>query len=499
MNFSKRAFLSITRRKGKALILFAVVFILGNLIAGAISIQQATQNVEKTIKKQLGGTATIDIDPKYYEEAMASGEKMKPLVPLKEDVIKQIGKSDYVKEYDYNLETYGGGKEIKAFAPAENGNNMVSGPDLKGSEFKLRGVQYAAIMDFKEKKSKLIDGRVFTEEEIEKGANVGLISKKVADENNLSVGDNFVFESNVFDYSQGYSDDMAPVASRDVPLEIIGIFEPIEVEKKEDKETKQKDPMASFQNTQFQNTVYAPNGMVSKETIFQEEEMKKSNPEMEEVSGPSYVPMFILKSPEVTENFKEEVKPLIPENYKLTASTDQYNSIAAPIKSMSKLSGYVLMAAVGASLLIVSLVVLLFLRDRKHEFGIYLSLGEKRQRVLGQVIIEVLVVAFIAISLSVFSGNYLAKGISSSMIQNQIEAEAEKEEAGSANGAVMMISSNGPTASALSPEDVTKEYQVSLSSTYIISFFAIGLGTILVATIAPMVYLVRLNPKKIMM
>lgn len=497
MNFAKRAFLSITRRKGRALILFAVVFILGNLIAGAISIQQATQNVEKSIKKQLGGTASIDVDPKVYEEAMASGEEVK-LDPLKEDLIKQIGSSNYVKYFDYNLEIYGGGKEVKPFAPPQEDNGIMTSGELKGMEFILKGVQYAAVMDFKEKKAKLVDGRAFTEEEIEKGSNVGIISKKLAEENNLSVGDTFVYQNNVFDFGPTYDPNMEPVASRDVPLEIIGIFEPIEAEKKTDDETKKADPMAGFYNTQFQNTLYAPNGVTSKELSFENEELKKVNPEAAGDGEMSYQPKYVLKSPEVVDAFKEETTPLIPKNYKLSASTDQYNSIAAPIKSMSKLSGYVLIAAIGASLLIVSLVVLLFLRDRKHEFGIYLSLGEKRQRVLGQVIIEVIVVAFVAIGLSVFSGNYLAKGISSSMIQNQIQAEAEKEEAAAASGGMMVFSNNSDTTS-LSADDVNKEYQVSLSSKYIISFFIVGLGTILVATIAPMVYLIRLNPKKIMM
>ncbi|WP_314068626.1 ABC transporter permease [uncultured Vagococcus sp.] len=494
MNFAKRAFLSITRRKGRALILFAVVFILGNLIAGAISIQQATQNVEKSIKKQLGGTASIEVDMKVYEDAMSSGEKVE-IEPLKEDLIKQIGSSNYVKYYDYNMETYGGAKDIKAFAPPKEGNEMISG-EMKGLDFALKGVQYAPIMDIKEKKAKLADGRVFTEEEIEKGSNVGLISKKLAEENNLSVGDTFIFQSNVFDFGTTYDPNAEPIATRDVPIEIIGIFEPLEAEKKTDDETKKADPMASFYNTQFQNTLYVPNGVVSKESTFKTEELMKVNPDASEEA--SYLPKFVLKSPESVDAFKEETNPLVPKNYKLSASTDQYNAIAAPIKSMSKLSGYVLVAAIGASLLIVSLVVLLFLRDRKHEFGIYLSLGEKRQRVLGQVIIEVLVVAFIAIGLSVFSGNYLAKGISSSMIQNQIQAEAEKEEAGSSSGMVMIAGSD-PNTSSLSAEGVTKEYQVSLSSKYVISFFVIGLGTILVATIAPMVYLIRLNPKKIMM
>ena len=68
MNFIKRGFLGITRKKGKSLILLAVIFILGNLISGAISIQQATDNVEKNIKEKLGATATFEMDWIAFEE-----------------------------------------------------------------------------------------------------------------------------------------------------------------------------------------------------------------------------------------------------------------------------------------------------------------------------------------------------------------------------------------------------------------------------------------------
>ena len=43
MNYFKRGMASITRRKGKSLILFAVIFILGNVMAGAIAIDQGTK------------------------------------------------------------------------------------------------------------------------------------------------------------------------------------------------------------------------------------------------------------------------------------------------------------------------------------------------------------------------------------------------------------------------------------------------------------------------
>jgi putative ABC transport system permease protein len=162
---------------------------------------------------------------------------------------------------------------------------------------------------------------------------------------------------------------------------------------------------------------------------------------------------------------------------------------------MEKLSTYVLIAAIGASLLIVSLVVLLFLRDRKHEFGVYLSLGEKRARVIGQIIFEVITIAILALGLSVFSGNMLASSLSNSMVQSQIEAQMEKE----SNEMGTMFLSDPGEKTKVTEEDVSEAYKVNLTPSYLITFFSLGIGTILGATIVPMGYLMRLNPKKIML
>ena len=62
MNFFNRALLSVKRKLGKSLILFVVVFILGNIIAGAISVRQAVNNSDENIRKSLGAEYGSELD-----------------------------------------------------------------------------------------------------------------------------------------------------------------------------------------------------------------------------------------------------------------------------------------------------------------------------------------------------------------------------------------------------------------------------------------------------
>ncbi len=104
MNFWQRALKSITRRKGKSFILFLVLFILGNVIAGAVAIQQSTANVGETKRKNV---ATVEMDWEGFEKDHAdasdeerSQEDFYPKPPAL-DVYEQIGQLSYVKYFDY--------------------------------------------------------------------------------------------------------------------------------------------------------------------------------------------------------------------------------------------------------------------------------------------------------------------------------------------------------------------------------------------------------------
>lgn len=488
MNFIKRGILGITRKKGKSLILLAVIFILGNLISGAISIQQATGNVESTIKDRLGTAATVDMD---YEAVDALSDAELEEIEFQDigvDLIKQIGELSYVKNYDYSMSTYLGSESIESYQDEEMEVDFIEeGPSI---DFMLKGINYAPVIDFEEQKGKLVDGRIFTEEEVAGGTSVAIISKNLAEKNDLHMGDTFTLANEVYYYHEDTGEEEI-VASRDVVLEIIGLFEPQSVKK--DQEENTDDGMMDLMDTEYQNTIYVPNEIVSSETAFNMEEYLKVDPEfaemMEEEEGSFeyYTPMFVLSSPEDSEAFEEEVTPMLPELYTVISATDQYDSISGPIESMSKLSKYVLLVAVIATVLITGLVVLLFLRDRKRELGIYLSLGEHRSRVVGQILIEVMVVAVIGITLSLFSGNLLAGQVSDTML---------KADSNTADEEVMYYSEIQTN---LTTEDVLDSYEVNLNSSYILGFYGIGLLTILISTVIPLIYIVRLNPKKILM
>ncbi|MBX9119758.1 ABC transporter permease [Enterococcus faecium] len=480
----KRAWLSVTRKRGKSAILFAVILILGNVIAGAIAVNQSTQNVEKQIKNQLGSFATIEID--YEKLANSDGSaSMEDIQSFPEELIKQIGERSEVKQYDYLREASIAVENFKPYrfsSKEDDDNVMIVGGML--SLIHLAGTNLLKPLDFEEDTVNLTQGRFFNEEEQRTGKRVGLISEELAQENGLTVGDTMVLDGQFVDYSSGM--DPEKQKGNDYPIEIVGIFKNTSLEKADKKDD---DPSSSFFDESPFNRIYMPNDAVK--TIVEEERagQQAAFPATDFGSDEEFfTPQFILNQPEDAEQFKQEVTPLLPNGYKVNASTDEYDRVGTSMNRLSQISSYVVVIAVIASLIIISLIIVLFTRDRKYELGIYLSLGERRKYVFAQIVLELLLIGISAMLISLVTGNMLGKMVSESLLSSSM---LEANQAGVEQFFVGVPKIDQAT--------INEAFRVQYTLSYIIAFLATGIVTILLSAVVPLLYILRLNPKKIML
>ena len=509
MNYLKRARISIARNKGKSILLFFIIFVLANVIAGALAIQDGSKQVAEKIKSELGAAVTVEMDydaiDKMMEEDPEQVEGMyENITPPTKDVITQIGDLPYVKYYDYTSYGAEGSETMKPYvdpfiqAQREEmeGEGGHSPDDYEQYHaFHIQGIHYNKVLAMEEGRAELVEGRIFTPEEIEASASVGLISKEVADINNLKVGDQMPLTYYELDYNKEPSEEGFVKEQYDLPIEIIGIYKDLTIKEKPDGK-KQDEHMLAYQKQEKLNKIYVPNGYVREISKLAYAayvaEAEANGEEVHEVDDfDFYDPIYVLQKPEDVEEFKEEAQLLLPEYYIVKANADQYEEIAGPVASVSKIAKFVMIAAVVATVIIITLVVLLFLRDRKKEFGIYLAIGDKKGKVVGQMLAEVLIISLIAITLAVFSGNLIAKNVSTGLIEQQA---AQQED-----GLMGYSYSINDLGTDVTTEDVVEAYEVTVTPTYIATMYGIGLGTVIVATIIPMTYLVRLNPKKILL
>lgn len=499
MKYWRRAFYSVMRRKGKSLILFLVIFVLGNVIAGAIAIRQSTDNVEKKIKSDLGAVAVVAVD---YEESMKA-DPLGTTEGLPAELIHKIGKSSYVVDYDYSISTWIRTVNFKPYDPNEITDYDKMSIELYGNSFTIKGTNSTTPSDFKNNVVHLVDGRFLTEKEIQEGKEVALISKHLADENRLSVGDIAVIDSHVNKEDDPENFELVP--AEDFSVEIVGLYEPA-YEKTIQSSGSAEGGIDGYIDTTYINMIYTSNKVVENiDSIVIEKEREASPKKFTDEDGNEIImsnlstpePFYTLESPDVVEAFKSETEPLLPKFYQVRATTDEYDKVAGSINKLGTLSEYVVIASVLAALLIISLLVILFSRDRKHELGIYLSLGEKRSKVIGQIVIELAVVGIFAMGLSLVTGNFLGDKVSDSLLQSDMMAsevvEGYKEDFYYDPLAVINEDVD------LSQDSVREAYEVKFTSGYVITFFIIGLLTIIGSAVFPLIYILRLNPKEIML
>lgn len=500
MNHLKRAWLSVTRRKGKTLILLVVVFILGNIIAGAFSVSQASKRVETNIKTKLGADASLGLDWELVEEAANEAHNNGlefdynfDQVDLK--TLEEVAKLPQVKQFDYLMSGYVASSTVKNTFNPEDMGIMPRSSEPAGEQnafFSIEGVNKSEFVTLAKKEIEIISGSTFSAEQLNSTTGYVLVSEKFASVNGKAVGDTF----EVFLSIDTFNDNYEILSTEKVPFEltITGIFKPLAFEEQEDKDKEKDKDQQMYMENMYDNLFYSSTKFVYElnTELFTKEMAVQPFYEditLEQRLAQSLSHTYVLNSPEDIDSFKSDASVYLPKYFSVSVSSDAYDTIAAPIQSLNKLSTITLVVAIGASVMILSLVIVLFLRDRKHELGIYLSLGDKRNKVVSQILMEVMMIALLGFTLSIFTGNLIAKSLSSTLVN--------QEKFDNNNGIMQMYGSYGQ--GNVNPSDLIDAYSVELNLTYILGFYAIGLSVVALSAVVPTVYITRLNPKKIMM
>ena len=506
MNFINRALASIKRKPGKSLILLVLVFILGAVIAGAVSISQAVVNTESNLRRSLPPVVTV---MESWEEGELifhqTGEW--PEYRLTPEMMRELSNLPQVQNFDYSLSF--NLLNIRGFVQYEPDTDQPQGwvDEDHGLDLRLRGVSNAAILDASQGLIQVTDGRTFTQEEIQTAGPVipVVMSRGFAEANGLSVGSTFeptfqIFPMDPDDMFWGGVDrDADPLVDETFLMEVIGLYElgpngPVA--------ENEHDFNARWLVFELMNRFYIPNVQIEVMDRIANEGWRM---QLEDLDGdilfnpgdmpPHFENIFVLYDLNDADEFRELAGGILPPNFIIRDLSTAFAQISSSMESMLYIANIVLWVAVGATLIILSLLITLFLRDRKHEIGIYLALGERRGGIISQILVEVLSVSIIGITLSLFAGNIISEAISSQMLRNTMMADLESghhaPEWNPLDGLGYGVN--------LSMDEMLESYQVSLDGRTIAFFYLVGSATVVLSTISPILYVTSLNPKKILM
>ncbi|MGH1296543.1 ABC transporter permease [Bacillus pretiosus] len=474
MNFMKRAILSMKKRIGTSLILMAVFLIVTNLVLSGFTIQNASKKAADAARKKLGADVTLSLDfDKLGQQAQETGEMPNP-PKLNTKEADQLAESKYVKDYNYIGSTFGISDGLKLVGALEGekegkgkaGMAAVRGGSSSGTEidmnasFMIEGVRKTALQEsFKNGKSKIIDGKPITEQM--KDQSVALMEKRLAELNNLKVGDKVKVQSGD--------------KKETLEIEIIGIYET-----NEQAMGQQAPPIMDPANK-----LYMPHSTMKKLEVDQ---------------GISSVQVvYFLNDPQYIDAFKKEAKKSnIDFNYyKLDAHDSLYKQMIGPIENISSTSQMIIYIVSIAGAIILGLIIMLSIKGRRKEMGILLSIGEKKWKLMAQFVVEVVCVAILAFGLSITTGAKVSQYIGDNLLSSEI-ATANEETDTTRNSTVMM-SGSGSSTLQNQKEDPIDKIDVSVTGEDVGKMGGIGLAIAIIATLLPALSILRLNPKQILL
>lgn len=472
MKWLKRSLVSIIRRPGKSFLLFIVVWVMFSLLAGALSIISTADYVKAEIKRGLGATAFISVDNQYMPEEdydTTFQTFIEGSTALCESSMVDYGEihltaDGYAHSYDVN----------KDFDVIYHGISMADTQQFRDKEWALTSQDH---------------NRSFSSDELMNGASVAIVNINMAtarmpDGEVLTTG--LTRLGNIITLKVDIPYVVKIINNRktyhyytyEFDVEVIGTYTDTLSEKKSILL-----PHKLLINVMQDASNQARSEGITVDTIGQYPKISYAG--------------FKLKDTNQLSDFDAQAKQLmthLPSCFDYESSGTSYERNAGPIENLDMIAWIILIASLIATVLILGLIIIFLISERKKEVGIYMSLGEKTHHLIYQILVEIIIISTLAIGCASMSGFYLGNQLSDYMMQVQNYVKREQD----LGNRVYYTPYNKNDLEEYSRENIVENYQNELTGDYILTLYGIGEVTILISCIAPLVYMTRLKPKDIM-
>ena len=366
----KNAIAYITRKRNRTLIIFIILTIVLSCLYSCLTIMKSSNEIEKTLYESSNSSISITKkDGKYFN-------------------VNQFKDIEKIKEVEKIIIQYDGLAKLKD-AKVVSGEQRINREDLS-DEFK-NVVSFEATNNTK--RNILFSSRVFT---IKEGKNIEendknsiIVHEEFAKQNNLKLGDEVNLE--LLDIEES-----GKIKSH--KFKIIGIFS-----------GKKQETYTGLSSDFSENMVFVDYS-TSQEILNKSENNKIANKILMYSSSAESTDLALNKLKELK---IDESKYFVEKDS--NAFEESLESVSG-IKHIIKIMTYSIMLG---GMVVLSLILILWLRERIYEIGIFLSIGTSKIQIIMQFIFELLFISIPSIISSLFLGNVLIKVIAGGLINSE--------------------------------------------------------------------------------
>ena len=216
--------------------------------------------------------------------------------------------------------------------------------------------------------------------------------------------------------------------------------------------------------------------------------------------------VYTLEDPNEMDDFVAEAEKLIDtDTFSLQTNDQMYQQMLTPLNNVSSFAKNIVILVAVAGVIILTLIVMMTIRERRFEIGVLLSLGESRGKVVLQFFTEIFVCMLLALGIASASGNVVGNVVGNQLLEQQTSQTASADQ-GTAEGQGQGgpgggMSKGGPgqmLSDSFSQSAAVDDLNITVSPEEIAMLAAIGLGISFFSILLSSAGIMRLNPKKIL-
>ncbi|CAM5301598.1 hypothetical protein SAVIM338S_00453 [Streptomyces avidinii] len=458
MNFVKRAGLSLWARKGRTLITLATFLVISVMVLAGVLIDGATARAEQDAKRSVGAEVNLDLDMSQMGNA---AQMQAPGIDAA--TVDTIGSLPQVRKYTYSMWDRALLTGKNKLVDGGTKDAMGMGP---GGTIAMGVLDSSLLPGFRSGTSTLVSGAHITA--ADKDKKQLLIEERLARQNGLKTGDKITLTGNDEKTTGEFT--------------VGGVY-------RDPRPTTDADPEYG---TSPANMLYATVGGLAALDPGSNGPRKAGKA------------TFLLKDADAQDAFKsgaQQVAGKALAGFKLDANDKAVQQMTGPLRSIRSTAAVAmwLMGLAGAAVL--ALLVNLAVKRRRTEYGVLLAMGEKKGKLIAQQVLEIVVVAAVAIGVSSLFAPQLTQSAGQALLGREASAAAEK--LGSwkppAAGSTGLDQGIDPNDRPVENADPIDRITVALDPADLATVGGTGLGIGLLATVIPAASVLRLSPRTILM
>ena len=335
MSIFNRAYLYIIRKKVRSSILFFIVTLISLFLLSGSILNTTVGTISKNLYKDVNFGFTIESIDKSNKE-------------IEKDTLKKINEVAGVNQKNY---LYAKSVNVVDKKVVQENQNITITEEMKNKSnlVMMNGITSTKNnIDFKSEVLKLEKGRHIEEND----QNKILVHEKFASMNNLNLGDKIKLEQN----------------GKTIEFEVVGIFS-----------GEKTNNFEGLSSDFIENTVYTDYNSSQKLLDY------SSNNKVTSVE-------YGVNNPAELDDIIKNVESLGINNISVSKSNKNYELVTSSVESITKLTNMIRIGSVIVGVVILSLVLMFWIRERLYEIGVLLSLGISKINLILQFVVETLMV-----------------------------------------------------------------------------------------------------------